>query len=137
MLASKVELCEEKLEWFDTTIKGMAEKRRSLMLRLNYVKRKSGDLEATEMEIGNSLVDEMRLLEEKLNILEEENRELSQLGTVLNSPEVIGFQNGRYTDDIRETIIELLQRNVAMRNVGPIIQIIQTLYKLYRQDACC
>lgn len=137
MLASKVELCEEKLEWFDTTIKGMAEKRRSLMLRLNYVKRKSGDLEATEMEIGNSLVDEMRLLEEKLNSLEEENRELSQLGTVLNSPEVIGFQNGRYTDDIRETIIELLQRNVAMRNVGPIIQIIQTLYKLYRQDACC
>lgn len=143
ILSDKVEHFEEKLELFDTTIKSLVNERRALMLRVNHVKKKLKDAERKEIVIESSLSEEMHLLEDKLKSLETENRELSDLGAVLNSPEIIAFQNGRYTDDIRETIMELLQQNVAMRNVGPIIQTViqnmtgKCLNKIPSKDAAC
>ena len=37
-------------------------------------------------------------------------------------PAVVTFENGRYTDDVRVTCLDLLSRNVGIQNVEPIIR---------------
>ena len=53
-----------------------------------------------------------------------ENSELhTKLESIMTSePEIITFQNGKYTDDIRAFVYELLSLNVGVKNIGPIIK---------------
>ena len=39
-----------------------------------------------------------------------------------SQPAVVTFMNGRYSDDVRVTCLDLLSRNVGLQDVEPIIQ---------------
>ena len=44
------------------------------------------------------------------------------MGSFLTSDEVTTFEGGKYTDDVRACVYELLSLNVGVRNVAPIIR---------------
>jgi len=73
---------------------------------------------------------EMQVLEQKTSLLLLEKAELNQLIDILNDDEIVTFENGRYCDEVRETIMELLSLNVSMNKVNDVIHtVIQKLTK--------
>lgn len=68
------------------------------------------------------LRDEILLLKKEVAALDLSNAELNEtIQSILSEPEIITFENGRYTDDVRACIYELLALNVGVRNVAPIV----------------
>ena len=61
-------------------------------------------------------------LENRCEVLERENMELNQLIELVNDEEIVTFENGKYTDGVRETIMELLALNVSMNKVNNVIR---------------
>ena len=58
---------------------------------------------------------EMESLKERILSLDFENAEMSEtLESILNSEEITTFESGRYTDDVRVCIYELLSLNVIL-----------------------
>ena len=69
----------------------------------------------------------MESLKERILSLDFENAEMSEaLESILNSEEITTFESGRYTDDVRACIYELLSLNVGVRNIAPIIRCVLT-----------
>lgn len=68
--------------------------------------------------------DEMKVLKDSITALSLENGELHEnLQSIkISEPEIVTFQNGKYTDDVRACIYELLSLNVGVKNIGPIIR---------------
>ncbi|XP_033117054.1 uncharacterized protein LOC117116991 [Anneissia japonica] len=68
--------------------------------------------------------DDVKQLEDRIDFLNSKNKELEQLIALMEEDVIVGFQGGRYKDEVRETIISLLQMNVAMSKVNDVIQIV-------------
>lgn len=47
-----------------------------------------------------------------------------ELDDIMKDIEIVSFENGKYTDDIRLTCFELIARGVSSRNVSDIIKIV-------------
>ena len=60
------------------------------------------------------LEDEVDTLETEDKRLTSENKDLQQRVSLLEKDEVTTFENGRYTNDVREVIMELLNLNVSI-----------------------
>ena len=45
-----------------------------------------------------------------------------EMDEILKSDEIVTFEHGKYTDNVRACIYELLSLNVGVRNVAPIIR---------------
>ena len=69
------------------------------------------------------LQQEVKLLKEEISALDFDNAEMSEaMELLLSSNEIATFEGGKYTDDIRTCVYELLSLNVGVRNVAPIIR---------------
>jgi transcriptional regulator NrdR family protein len=78
----------------------------------------------------DEMQNEMQVLEQKTSLLLLEKTELNQLVDILNDDEIVTFENGRYCNEVRETIMELLSLNVSMNKVNEVIHtVIQKLTK--------
>ena len=42
--------------------------------------------------------------------------------SLLSSEEIATFENGKYTDDVRACVYELLSLNVGVQNIAPVIR---------------
>ena len=66
---------------------------------------------------------EMESLKKKISSLDSDNAEMSEaLESILSSKEITTFESGRYTDDVRACVYELLSLNVGVRNIAPVIR---------------
>ena len=66
--------------------------------------------------------DYIEQLKKELSCLESDNVETAEtLESILKDTEVHTFEGGRYTDDVRACIYELLSLNVGVHNIAPII----------------
>ena len=73
--------------------------------------------------VTESQHDHIEQLKDKLSCLVSDNAEMAEtLESVLKDTEVHIFEGGRYTDNVRACIYELLSLNVGVRNVAPIIR---------------
>ena len=63
--------------------------------------------------------DEMDLRKKEIEIKE---KEIEYLQIMLNDDEIKTFENGKYTDNIRLTIMELLSMNVSFNKVNDVIR---------------
>ena len=61
-------------------------------------------------------------LEERISFLERKNKDLEQLIVLLEDDKITSFQEGRYNDTIRRTIMALLAQNVSMNKVNVVIR---------------
>ena len=68
----------------------------------------------------------------KMNLLDQRNRELEQLFVLLESEEIETFHDGKYDDEVREVVMDLLCMNVGMNKVNKVIRTV--LNKLANKD---
>lgn len=72
---------------------------------------------------NTKLHQEVKLLREEVAALDSDNADLhGTIETIMSSEDIIAFEGGKYSDDVRACVYELLSLNVGVRNVGPIIR---------------
>ena len=98
----------------------MKHQKRQLQYKTSNLKRK---VKQNLDNLDTSQLDEISELEEKVKNLNKENKDLKELVSLLQDQKIT-FQNGRYVDDIRETIMQLLNLNVSMNKVNEVIRVV-------------
>ena len=63
-------------------------------------------------------------MKDKVSFLEEKNKDLGRLKSLLDDREVLTFENGRYVNEIREVIMTLISMNVSMNSVNDVIRVV-------------
>ena len=76
--------------------------------------------ESEEMYTAN----DMQALDDRIEVLQERNQELNDVIAMMESEEIMTFRDGKYTDDVRETIMALLAMNVATSKVDKVIRVV-------------
>ena len=71
----------------------------------------------------------------KVDNLNAENNELEKLVALLQNDTVVTFADGRYTDEIREVIMELVSLNVSINKVNDVIEVTHIVEKRCQQIA--
>ena len=99
-----------------------------LQKRFSYSKKRlelysAGFGDPKEKEILGEAIDN---LEKEVKRLTSENKELLQLVSLLEKDEVTTFENGRYTNEVREVIMELLNLNVSLSKINQVITAVLT-----------
>ena len=113
---------ESKLKRTESQLSKLRKKLNAVNHRATYWKEKVGDIKDKNSTCKKELHQEIKLLKEKALSVDIEMDELKELLT----SEIKTFEGGKYTDDIRACIYELLSLNVGVRNVASIIQCVLT-----------
>lgn len=87
--------------------------------RATYWKQQAGEMQEYYSTQNKQLQGEIKSLKEKVNSLDLELSETieSTIDTTIKT-----FEGGKYTDDVRACVYELLSLNVGVRNVAPVIR---------------
>ncbi|XP_066298380.1 uncharacterized protein [Branchiostoma lanceolatum] len=104
----------EKVAKLNTKVKSLQDSRRKLE---NKMKRQ----EENKLKVQKDLQATVDHLQDKLRDLKDENTELQQVESVMESKKVKTFYGGRYCDEIREVVMELLTSGVSMNKVDGVI----------------
>ena len=71
----------------------------------------------------------MSSLNQEIASLHITNAELNEaIQLVMSESDISTFEGGKYTDDVRACVYELLSLNVGDRNVAPIIRCVKMLH---------
>ena len=132
-LNKRVKLLLVKLEKSDNKIALLHEKKRITCKKLYYVNKKfSMVVNKHENLSSNSLNNPEKDTDSPhTRVLSKENKDFN-LSSLLHDRRIITFQNGRYSNDIREVIMELVSLNVCMNKLNDVI--ITVLKKLAKID---
>jgi len=117
---------EKKLIEAEITIENLKKNIDRVRHRVSYWKAKYNNLqkssEESELESEFNKEKEQLCLQEEITRLEQENFELiDTVEELVTEKEIIAYQGGRYTDDIRVCCYELLSLNVGIRNIKAVI----------------
>ncbi|XP_057300254.1 uncharacterized protein LOC130630693 [Hydractinia symbiolongicarpus] len=96
-------------------------KTHSLLLKIENQKKLIDHKEVNDMKCLKSDYDKLCT---NMKQLTEENRDLQMLVSLLNDNEIVTFEGGRYSDEIREVVMELLSLNVSMGKVNDVIKVV-------------
>ena len=66
--------------------------------------------------------EEIESLRERVKFLERRAKELQELIDLMEDDSIMTFEDGRYNDSIRQTVMELLSQNVSMNKVSSVIR---------------
>ena len=135
-LQAKITDLSNSLNKHQVKILSLRDEKKSLQDKLIYsqkcaAKYKNGSLENRIDEIQH-LESEVVTLSSKVNGLIKENKDLNDLIAILQDDEIVTFENGRYCNDIREVIMELVSLNVSMAKVNEVIKVV--LKKLAKKN---
>ena len=75
----------------------------------------------TEFNLSKKEVGEFR---QQSKSLESGNRALEQLSEIFRDPVVTTFQDGKYINDVRESVTALLSVNVSINKIDQLIKVI-------------
>ena len=102
--------------------------------RANYYQKKCMDLQEFEEEETckhcSELEQENAELKQQLLDLKEANAQLLDELNHLQTRKVTTFVDGKYTDSVRICVMELLSRNVGIRQVEPVIRAVMKMCKV-------
>lgn len=92
--------------------------------RAGYWKGRISDLDHKCKSDKKKLQKEIKDLKVSISTLDLENAEMHDKiqSIIASEPEIITFENGKYKEDIRACVYELLSLNVGVKNVRPIIR---------------
>lgn len=71
---------------------------------------------------SSGMSEELESLQERVKFLERREKELQELIDLMEDDSIMTFEEGRYNDCIRQTIMELLAQNVSMNKVSSVIR---------------
>ena len=135
-LTDKIDNLQISLETECGKLSCLRDEKKSIKKKLEYVKGKltkeklSGknfDIDSVKM-----LVNEVNHLTKEVDELRGENKDLNGLIALLQDDEIVTFQDGKYCNDVREVIMELLSLNVSMGKVNDVIKVV--LAKLAKKN---
>ena len=110
---SQIEFYQRKLSTVESQLSRLKANLDKVNHRAVYWKRKVKSSELRQ---------EIKALKEQVASFSIDNLELKDTIESLLSEEVVTFEGGKYTDDVRTCIYELLSLNVGVKNVAPIIR---------------
>ena len=103
--------------------------------RANYYKKKCVDMQEYEEEEicqhCHELEQENTELKQQILDLKEANAQLlDEVNQLQTSKITVTYKDGKYTDDVRICVMELLSRNVGIKQVEPVIRAVMQLCKV-------
>ena len=119
-VSEELESSFQELEMANNNIESLKSEKKKMQFKVSYLKRKYAEKNSNDQD--QRLVDQINLYEEQLKNLEDENRELEQFVALLEENEIVTFQDGRYCDEVREVIMDLLSMDVSMSQVNNVIK---------------
>ena len=91
--------------------------------RATYWRGKAEGSSSKKFAKMSELRQEIKELKEKLSFLDHHNSEMSEtIESILHSDMISTFEGGKYTDDVRACVYELLSLNVGVSNIAPVIR---------------
>ena len=124
----RIEEQEQLIAKYETKLFRTEANLKKLRLKLDRVNHRSAYWEAktrdSRLEKNTAkLRAEMSSLKEEIASLHLTNAELNEaIQSVMSESDISTFEDGKYTDDVRVCVYELLSLNVGVRNVAPIIR---------------
>ena len=122
----------KKVEEAESQLTALKKEKLQLQKSLSYTKKKRSE----HLDHVNTLKgeNETRLIEmqNKIKELGKSNDELEKLQALMEDDLVTSFVDGRYTNTVREVIMELLSMNISMNKVNDVIKTV--LKKLAGKD---
>ena len=114
----------QMLENSNAKVEMLCQEKRNLKKKLSRVKNNLSKTKETisflSIENLTFLKSEVKELSEKVESLNKENIYLNGLLELLEDEKIVTFERGRYSNDIREVIMELLLLNVSMNKVNDV-----------------
>ena len=118
----KVNSYKKQIDRIDCRLSNLKAEFSRVNHRAAYWKSKAKDLKGGKAAKVSELCAEIKRLKQAMSSLELDNVEMGEtIEELLFSDEIVTFEGGKYTDDIRACIYELLSLNVGVRNIGPTI----------------
>ena len=102
---------KEHLKEKDNVITGL-ESEREAQLR---------EIEKSKQQLKKN-AKQIELLEAQISQLRKANSELEQLAELIEDPEIKTFADGKFTDEIREVIMQLVSYNVSLKQIDYVIK---------------
>lgn len=113
----------ERLENNVSFMKGKLDQLRSQKKRYQASAKYYRQMREEGKELSTSCDENVQDLLETINELSEENQSLKDnINEVMGEKDICTFKGGRFTDELRLVIYDLLSRRVGSAQVGPIIQ---------------
>ncbi len=113
---------KKKMSGLETQLSKLRNNLDKVNHRAIYWRKKSQDIKDYDSVKRGKFQEEIKKLHDELSDLSLENCELQDSIESIVSEELTTFEHGRYSDDVRVCIYELLSLNVGVRNVAPIIR---------------
>lgn len=130
----KKELCEkvEHLKVLESKVAELKNEKIRLTKSISYLKKKCEGRNSCFLEIREKNAKEIESLESKILLLQKENEELEKLSQLFEDPKIKTFAEGRYNNEVREVIMELVSCNVSLSQIDNVIRTV--LQKLAGKD---
>lgn len=115
--------CEKKLSGAECKVKKLQGKLDRIYHRATYWKKRVKDVSSESTAKSKKLHDEIVSLQD-VSSLSLDNAELHEtVESIMKSDsEITTFENGKYNDDVRACVYELLSLNVGVKKVAPIVR---------------
>ena len=121
--SQKIKVYEKKLQGAETKLSELRAKISRVNHRATYWRARVDSFKEQTSVKKTALLGEIEELKEKVSELDLDNAELNEtIEMILSSEDVTTFEGGKYTDDVRACVYELLSLNVGVRNIAPIIR---------------
>ena len=116
----------------DKEITSLTKEKQLLQSNLNYHKNRVEEMRNNIDKIKDLLEDEKIELELHKKDIELKQKELEYLESILKDEKTQTFANGKYADEVRLTVMELLSMNVSINKVNAVIKVV--LNRLAKKD---
>ena len=114
---------ERKLEGAESKLSKLKAKINRVSHRAEYWRTKVQNIHHHSSEVRTKLCHEVESLRKEISCLDTDNAEMRDvLESLISSEDIATFEGGKYTDDVRACIYELLSLNVGVRNIAPVIR---------------
>lgn len=109
---------KEKCEQAKSEVEQLKQQKIGLQKKVSHIK-KQKSTQANEIDL---LKEHNAAIESCAKELKEKNKELEQLTCLLEEETISTFEDGKYVDEVREVIMDLLAMNVSMSKVNEVIR---------------
>ena len=113
---------QKELKTEGDEINKLKKQKQNLQMQLSYYKKTNTSIKETVQIIKDKVEDDKIDLELKRKNLELKEKEIDYLETLLNDEKIQTFADGKYSDDVRLTIMELLSMTVSLSKVNDVIR---------------
>ena len=114
---------ERKIKVAESQVIKLRAKVNRVSHRASYWRSKVSGIAEKNSAKRSELRHEIETLREKVSTLDLHNAEMSEtIDSILHSETIATFDGGKYTDDVRACIYELLSLNVGVSKIAPVIR---------------